>query len=87
MSAGFITEREDKKATPSCNDDHHRREKAAQPETMGQTLMDEAGVGEQKPEAPTASIVWEYLAHINLLIVGTHSRHNDFLFVDEAIES
>lgn len=36
------------------------------------------------PEPP-ASFVWEHLAHINSLIVGTHSRHNDPLYVSEGM--
>lgn len=37
------------------------------------------------PETPPPPILWELLAHINSLIVRTHSRLNDSLFVDEGI--
>lgn len=92
MSSGSIAGRASRdvgtelKWRPSEED----REKAVQPETTGQTLMDGAGVGEpqQGPSArapPPPQSCGEHLAHINSLIVETHSRHNDSLFVDEGI--
>lgn len=62
------------------------------PDTTGQTLMDETRAVEQQsassardkpPQPPT--ILWELLAHINSLIVRTHSRLNDSLFVHDGI--
>lgn len=65
-----------------------------QPDTTGQTLMDGARAVELwsgslllPPETtpPPPPILWELLAHINSLIVRTHSRLNDSLFADEGI--
>lgn len=53
-------------------------------DTDGWGRRQDAAAGSSR-QNPPASIVWEHLAHINSLIVGTHSRHNDSLFVDEGM--
>lgn len=47
--------------------------------------MEQQAAPSARGPPPPATILWELLAHINSLIVRTHSRLNDSLFVDEGI--
>lgn len=53
----------------------------------GATGHDRADTDGWGPELGSSSQLLppEHLAHINSLIVRTHSRHNDSLFVDDGI--
>lgn len=78
MSSGSITGRASGDV-PAASE-----EEPGESDATGDDWTDTDGWGRSRgADPPPASTLWEYLAHINSLIVGTHSGHNDSLFVDE----